>query len=365
MSRVVPMNDLRRAALAEGELLKDAVTRVLEGGWYVHGPEHDQFERDLATASTASYALGVGSGTDALELALTAVKTPERHVVITAANAGGYTTVAARRSGLTVRFADVLRDTHCLDPAHVQALLRDDVAAVVVTHLYGRLGAVAELTALCRDHGVALIEDCAQAAGAVLNGRGAGSFGDVGTFSFYPTKNLGAAGDGGALTTSDPVLADRLRALRQYGWSSKYQVEVDGGRNSRLDEVQASVLRARLPQLAAANGRRRDIIQSYAAAAAGTAVQVLAAPDDSHAAHLAVAVSADRDAVRRTLEANGVQTDVHYPVPDHRQPAWTEEHCGVVLPVTDDLARQVFSLPCFPLLEDAEVEHVCTVLAKL
>lgn len=359
----VPLNDLQRAASDQEPALRDAVQAVVASGWYVHGPQHRAFEQEFADYTRSGHCVGVASGTDALGIALTAAASGARDVVVTAANAGAYTSVAALGSGLRPRFADVDPATHCLDPAALEPLLQPDVCAVVVTHLYGRVADVEPLRELCDGAGVVLVEDCAQATGAHAGGTPVGSFGTVATFSFYPTKNLGALGDGGAITTDDPLLADRLRALRQYGWTSKYLIEVDRGRNSRLDEVQAAVLRVRLPLLEAGNERRRQIVRRYRSAAGGSVV-VLDAPD-GHVAHLAVMECDDRAAAQLALSAAGVESDVHYPVPDHRQPTLAHLHDGRALPVTERLADRVLTLPCFPQLTDAEVDRVCDVLASL
>lgn len=363
MSRV-PLNDLHRGYVSQADQLQHAMSEVLDSGWYVHGPQHAAFESEFAGYLGLEHVLGVASGTDALELALSAVATPTRQVVVTAANAGGYTSVAARRSGLRLRYADVSADTLCLDPAAVEPLLSKDVAAVVVTHLYGRLADVERLSELCEGAGVPLVEDCAQAVGAARDGRRAGAFGEVATFSFYPTKNLGALGDGGAVVTSDAELAAKLRSMRQYGWGQKYVIETGGGRNSRLDEVQAAVLRVRLPHVDEANARRRSIVSRYVAVNA-PGVRVLPADGQDHVAHLAVALCDDREAVRAALSEAGVATDVHYPVPDHLQPALRDQHDGRTLPVTEDVASRLLTLPCFPELTDDEVDRVCRGIAGL
>jgi aminotransferase EvaB len=357
----VPLNDLGRAFAEQSAELEEAAQRVLRSGWYVHGPEHTAFEQEFASFVGVGHCLGTGNGTDALEIALRAVTDGRSGVVVTAANAGAYTATAARRAGLALRFADVDPATLCLTAGTVEAVLDGDVAAVVVTHLYGRLAEVEPLVALCAERGVPLVEDCAQAVGAQRGGRRAGSFGSIATYSFYPTKNLGALGDGGAVVTDDDALADTVKRLRQYGWTGKYTVGADGGRNSRLDEIQAAVLRVRLPRVDAWSKRRRDIVSAYADAA--TALTVLPAEGEDHVAHLAVAT--DRDAVRAALTAAGVATDVHYPVPDHRQPAFRGEFAGVSLPVTEAAAGEMLSLPCFPQLTDAEVDVVCRALRAL
>lgn len=359
----VPVNDLGRALTAESAELTAALSRVLASGWLVHGPEHAAFEAELAAYLGTDRVLGVASGTDALEIALRAVTDPARPVVVTAANCGGYTTTAARRAGLTPRYADVDPQTHLLTAATVEAVLDDRVGTVVVTHLYGRAADVAPLRALCAERGIRLLEDCAQSAGARTPQGAAGALGDVATFSFYPTKNLGAVGDGGAIATSDPEVAERVARLRQYGWSGKYLIAQDGGRNSRLDELQAAVLRTRLVRLDAGNARRREIIGHYAARASDR-LHVLPADGPGHVGHLAVLTTEHRDALREHLTALGIGHDVHYPTPDHRQPAFAAEHAGTSLPVTERLATQVLSVPCFPELSDAEVARVGDALAR-
>ncbi len=361
---LVPLNDPLRGALALRAELAEAFERVLESGRYVLGPEHDALERELAGLVGVEHCVGVASGTDALELALAATCRPGT-AVLAAANCGGYATAAARCSGLRLVYADVDPETLGLSRETVEAALTPDVGAVVLTHLYGLVADAAGVGALCRERGIALVEDCAQAAGARHEGRPAGSFGDVAAFSFYPTKNLAALGDGGALATADGELAERLRALRQYGWGAKYRVELAGGRNSRLDELQAAVLRVRLRHLEGWNAARRRIAERYAASLPAAAGRLVAASGDRYVAHLAVVLCTDRDHVRSALDAAGIGTDVHYPIPDHLQPAWRADHPGVRLPVTEHAAGHVLSLPCFPELTDAEVERVCEVLREL
>jgi dTDP-3-amino-2,3,6-trideoxy-4-keto-D-glucose/dTDP-3-amino-3,4,6-trideoxy-alpha-D-glucose/dTDP-2,6-dideoxy-D-kanosamine transaminase len=358
------MNDLGRGFREQREAIQDALLSVASSGWYIHGQQHAAFEEEFADFIGVHHCVGVANGTDALELALRAVdESTERPFVLTAANAGGYASAAARAAGLTPRYADVDEASLCLSATTVAPMLDENVRAVVVTHLYGRLAPVEGLSILCRDRGVPLIEDCAQAVGAARNGRRAGSFGTMGTFSFYPTKNLGALGDAGCVVTDDASMARRLRSLRQYGWSEKYVVSERGGRNSRLDEIQASVLRLRLPHVEQWNQQRRAIIRRYREAAAGSPLTVLDVGTD-HAAHLAVGITDNREEVRSALSAAGVGTDVHYPVADHRQVA------GCVpstpgLPVTERAAEQVLSLPCFPQMTEAEVEKVCIELSNL
>jgi dTDP-3-amino-2,3,6-trideoxy-4-keto-D-glucose/dTDP-3-amino-3,4,6-trideoxy-alpha-D-glucose/dTDP-2,6-dideoxy-D-kanosamine transaminase len=361
----VPLNDLKRGYDVLAGPLREAAIRVLDSGWYVHGPEHQAFESEFGEFLGGVHCVGVANGTDALEISLRALEPAPGSVVVTAANAGMYSSTAIRRAGLRPRYADVDPETLLLTRGTVVAVLDDDVSAVVVTHLYGRLADVTGIREACRRGGVPVLEDCAQAVGAGGHGRRAGSLGDVAAFSFYPTKNLGALGDGGAVASNRADVADRARRLRQYGWDAKYEVGIDGGRNSRLDELQAALLRVRLAHVDSWNAARRAVIGRYAAAAAGTSLQVLPAVGAGHAAHLAVVVAEDRDAARAALLDAGVQTDVHYPVPDHQQKPFAADYAYARLPVTEESSGHIFSLPCFPELTTDEIDHVCAVLRIL
>ncbi|TFD34649.1 DegT/DnrJ/EryC1/StrS family aminotransferase [Cryobacterium sp. TMT2-10] len=357
------MNDLSRGIGRDREILTLAMTQVLDSGWVVLGPQHDKFQRALAEYLGVSHVVGVASGTDALELAIKVAMPEAKNTVLGAANAGGYTTTAARRAGFRVRYADVDSESLCLTETTVSQALTDDIGVVVITHLYGNLTDIRGLVALCHERGIRVVEDCAQAIGARRPEGAAGSFGDLAATSFYPTKNLGALGDGGAVATNSAAFAEKVTQLRQYGWDSKYRVAIAGGANSRLDEIQAAFLLARLPQLDVLNDRRRSIIAQYAAAATGGPLRVLPAAGEHHVAHLAVALTPRRDEVREVLAQHGVSTDIHFPVPDHEQPGFNAEPHS--LPNTEEFAGQSFSLPCFPELTDEEVLTVCKAIRAL
>lgn len=242
--------------------------------------------------------------------------------------------------------------------------LKQKPKCVIVTHLYGQMANIKELLALARAAGVMLIEDCAQSHGAKVEGRQAGSWGDAACFSFYPTKNLGAMGDGGAVVTNNDELATRLKTLRQYGWSSKYHVGHAGGKNSRLDEMQAAILRLKLPRLDSWNAARRDIASRYNAAFANLGFDALPTVDDSFVAHLYVARIQSRDALREFLKTQGVATDVHYPVPDHHQAAYTQPQVVGSMEVTDSSCKNLVTLPCFPGMTDEAVDTVIAAVKK-
>lgn len=362
----VPFNDPGREVREFAGAIESAVARVIASGWYVMGPEHDAFERDFAAYCGVRHCLGVGNGTDALEIALRTAGCGPSDEVITVANAGMYTTSACISAGATPVFVDVDPATLEVDVAAVEQAITPATKAIVVTHLYGRLAPAEAIADLAHSRGVTVIEDCAQAHGAQRGGKPAGSFGDLACFSFYPTKNLGALGDAGAIVTNDEVLAERVRALRQYGWTSRYHAEVPGGRNSRLDEIQAAVLRVKLPHLDEWNERRRQIVARYRESAAGTQLRPLHQPAEDFVAHLCVGLHPDRDAFRERLAASGVDTAIHFPIPDHLQPALSSESWRRTgsLAVTERSARELLSLPCYPGLTENEVDHVCEVLAR-
>ncbi|HLM06893.1 MAG TPA: DegT/DnrJ/EryC1/StrS family aminotransferase [Blastococcus sp.] len=364
----IPLNDLGRGFAALETELRGAVDQVLTSGWYVLGPQHDAFEREFAAATGAAHCVGVANGTDALELALLGAGCRPGDEVVTAANAGMYTATAARKAGLVPRFADVAPDTLLLTAATVEPALTPRTRAVVVTHLYGRLADVGPLRDLCRAAGVALVEDCAQAAGATGPEGPAGSLADIAAFSFFPTKNLGALGDAGAVVTSDPDRAALVRRLGQYGWSSKYTVSEPNGRNSRLDELQAAVLRVKLPHLAGWNARRREIVARYADALGSGPRRMVHGADagsPAYVGHLAVVSGPDREGDRAVLAEAGIRTDVHYPVPDHRQPVLAGATAGLSLPVTERAATEILTLPCFAEMTETEIERVFDVLRRL
>jgi dTDP-4-amino-4,6-dideoxygalactose transaminase len=336
--------------------LRKALDDVLNSGTFVLGLECTRFETAFAAWCGARHALGVGNG--AIEIVLRALGIGPSDAVATVANAGAYATTAIVACGATPVFVDVDEVTCNIDVAALGATIAKGVRAVVLTHLYGRLAAPDAVAKLCADEGVYLIEDCAQAHGARLRDRRAGTFGVAGCFSFYPTKNLGALGDGGAIITNDSGVADKVRRLRQYGWQAKYRSIDAGGRNSRLDEMQAAVLSTKLPYVDAQNARRREIARRYTERISNPAIDVPLRAGESDVVHLFVVRSRDRDALAVHLRHEGIHTDVHYPVPDHRQPVFGARFATTKVPVTERLAGEVLTLPCHPAMTDDEVSHV-------
>ncbi len=357
----VPVNDLSRAIAAQRNELDAAVAEVLDSGWVVLGPHVAAFEQELARFLGVHHAVSVANGTDALTIGLMALGCRPGDHVATVANAGGYATTAIRNVGAVPVYVDVDPATALMTPATLESALGTGIKVVVVTHLFGAMADVAELVEACHQRGIAVLEDCAQIIGAQRDGRRAGSVGDVAAFSFYPTKNLGALGDGGAVCTNDSELAEGMRSLRQYGWEGKYRIARVGGQNSRLDEMQAAILRRRLPLLDAANERRRAIHALYAEAVGDD--RIFGSNDDSFVAHLAVLDLPDRDAARVDLEEAGIGSDVHYPMPDHRQPVDAPFLVADTLEVTERLSERIVTVPCFAELKDDEVDRVREVLS--
>lgn len=356
----VPFASPLRAYEAERTDIDRAVSSVLAGGWYVLGPVVEKFEEDFAAYVGVPHALGVASGTDALALAIRSLGLGPGDEIITAANAGGYATTACVQVGVTPVYVDVCEPTLTIDPDAVAGMIGPRTKAIIATHLYGSMADVERLVHIARDAGVRLIEDCAQAHGARAGDRMAGSFGDVATFSFYPTKNLGGLGDGGAVVCRDEGLAETLREMRQYGWRGKYRVARSGGMNSRLDPVQAAVLRVRLPKLDDANMRRRALVDRIEARLGPLGMPVCRAERERYVGHLCVIRIQGRDKLRAQLDVQGIGSDIHYPLLDVDQRGWMDIGWrSGELSVSRRAAGEILSLPLFPELADPEVDAVC------
>jgi len=329
----------------------------------VLGREGQAFEEELASALGARHAVGVGSGTDAIELALRALELGPGDEVVTQANTCVPTVAAIERAGATPVLCDVEAAAGTMDPESLRGALGERTRAVVPVHLYGQCSDTEAILELCSERGIEVVEDCAQAAGAELRGRPAGTIGRLGCFSFYPTKNLAALGDGGAVVTTEAELAERLRLVRQYGQTDRYR-HVTEGVNSRLDEVQAAILRTRLPQLRRWNARRAEIAGVYTEALSETPIRPLAQLEGRrHVFHLFVVEAPDRDALRAHLDEAGIGTLIHYPTPIHGHSPYRRLAAGPVpLSVSERLCERILSLPIYPELRDDEVERVADVL---
>ena len=350
-----PINNLRPHVQHNEQELLTTIAKVVGSGWFVMGPELSRFEDDFAVYFGVQHCVGVANGTDAIEIALKATGIKRGDVVTTAANAGMYSTSAINAIGATPLYTDVCPNTHCISQEQAAIAIKAGAKALIITHLYGRVAPqIREIATLCESAGVTLLEDCAQAHGARLDGSYAGTFGEAASFSFYPTKNLGCLGDGGAIITDSTMVASRARQLRQYGWDTKYKVGIEGGRNSRLDEVQAAVLTRLLPQLSARNERRREVANYYSRHIHHPLINLPEVEGENYVAHLYVLQTPYRNSLHDHLEKHRIQTEVHYPVPDHKQ-VECDHDSAISLPVTDRLAEEVLSIPCFPemSLEDA------------
>ena len=354
----------RQIAAMRGEL-EAATARVLESGRFVLGEEGEALEQEFAAACGAAHGVGVASGTDAVELALRAVGVQPGDEVVTQANTCVPTVTAIVRAGGTPVLCDADPRSGAIDLGSLEAALSQRTRAVVPVHLYGQCADTEAIVGLCQPRGIAVVEDCAQAHAASLRGRIAGTIGAAGAFSFYPTKNLGGLGDGGAVITGNADVAERLRLLRHYGQVGGYRHERFGV-NSRLDEIQAAIVRAKLPNLEAWTERRRQIASVYSAALRDGPVEPLVElPARRHAFHLFVLRAPDRDRLRADLAARGIATLIHYPLPIHRQPVFANLADGPVpLSGAEKLAAGVLSLPLYPELTDEEVDAVATAAAQ-
>lgn len=360
---MLQINNLSARMTHYQELISAAANRVITSGWWILGPECKRFEQLFSTYIGVAHCISVANGTDAIELALKAMGISANDLVATAANAGMYTTTSLLTIGATPYFMDVDPDSNCVNLAEVKRAVQADAKAIVVTHLYGQATPeIAQIAEYCLANNIRLLEDCAQAHGAKLNNKQVGSFGDAATFSFYPTKNLGALGDGGAITTNSSELAEQARLLRQYGWTSKYKVELSGARNSRLDELQAAILSELLPLLDTANARRRDIAARYSQYISHPLITVPAKGGDDYVAHLYVIRSSARDELREYLRQNNIASDVHYPIPDYRQPVFKGRFAEMHLANTELLSEQILTLPCYPEMDNEQVNHVIEVI---
>lgn len=358
----VPFNDPFRFWRTAESGLPELLRSVILGGVAFAGPESERLRGRLCRELDRSYAVLCSSGTDALRLAMASLGVERGRIVATVANAGGYATIAALQLGADVRFVDVDWASLQMDPDSLESVLSTShVSVVVVTHLYGNIANLREIQAICARYGVPIIEDCAQSMGAVVGQRPAGSFGDIATLSFYPTKNVGGLGDGGALATDDPILAQTATELSQYGWSDRYTVARRGGSNSRMDEIQAALINLSLSSLEEGMNLRTRIAERYESSLAGRA-GIRLPTAEGRSSHLFPVVLDKPAEFHKKMADSRVQTGDHYPIPDHRQTAWEAQFGVQQLPVTEALAGRVATLPIFPMMTEAEISRVCDAL---
>ena len=339
----------------DAEAIREAMRRVVDRGWFILGPEVDAFEQEFAAASGAAHAVSVGNGTDALALALRAMGIGPGDEVITSPLSAAFSALAIMMAGATPVFADIDPDRLTMDPAAAAAAVTSRTAALMPVHLYGQPADMVALSDLARRRNLAILEDACQAHLATCAGRPVGAFGAAAAFSFYPTKNLGALGDGGAIVTNDAAFAGKMKRLRNGGQEGKYH-HVEFGVNSRLDDLQAAIMRARLPFLAAWTARRRALADLYRRELASAAVTVPPECDPGHVYHLFPVLSGSREALQAHLAGAGVGTLVHYPTALPQQPAFAAYPADC--PVAARVASQVCSLPLHPHLSDADARIV-------
>jgi dTDP-4-amino-4,6-dideoxygalactose transaminase len=364
-SRLISCGNPRAQYKAHKIAIDAAIKRVLESGRYILGDEVSAFEQEFADYIGVRHAVGVGSGTEALHLALVACGIGAGDEVITVAHTAVATVAAIELSGATPVLVDIEPDYFTLDPLQLYSAITPRTKAIVPVHIYGQPADLEVITSIAAQHGLRVIEDCAQAHGATYRGKRVGSWGDIACFSFYPTKNLGAIGDAGAVTTNNSELAEKVRCLREYGWVERNVSRVPGW-NSRLDELQAAILRVKLQFLDADNERRREIATLYDKLLADLDLVLPARrANATHVFHLYVVRSPDREDLSEALRSNAVGALVHYPYPVHMQPAYVGKLAGSeYLPNTERAAREILSLPIYPELTDVEVQKVAAVCER-
>jgi dTDP-3-amino-3,4,6-trideoxy-alpha-D-glucose transaminase len=360
-SALPPLPFLQLRPAEDAGAVRDAIDRVVQRGWYVLGPELEAFEAEFAAASGARFAVGVGNGTDAITLLLRAAGIGPGDEVLVPAMTAAYTGLAVIAAGARPVMVDVEPATLTLDPAACAASITERTRAIVPVHLYGQAADMTALGALAAQHGLLVIEDCCQAHLATAGSTPVATLGAGGAFSFYPTKNLGALGDGGAALTNDSALAERIRRLRNGGQTTRYH-HAEAGMNSRLDEMQAAVLRARLPYLRAWTERRRALAGLYRRLLPPT-TETIAQRDGGHVYHLFPVRSTRRDALQAALAAAGIETLIHYPVPLPEQPAFAA-YSPAACPVAARAARELLSLPLNPHLSDDDVARVAAAVTE-
>ena len=354
----IPFNAL--VPSEDAAVIRAAIDRVIARGWFILGPEVDAFESEFAAAMGATYAVGVGTGTDAIALILRALGIGSGDEVITTPLSAAYSALAVMSTGARPVFVDVDPDTLLIDAARIEAAITPRTHAILPVHLYGQAADMAAIARIATRHNLAIVEDCCQAHLATAGGRPVGGSGVAGAFSFYPTKNLGALGDGGAVVTNDAALAQRIKRLRNGGQTDRYR-HAEPGINSRLDEMQAAILRERLSFLPDWTARRRRLAAQYREALSGTPVTVLAERDHGHVYHLFVVRSGARVALQTHLAARGIETLIHYPVPIPRQPALvavSPDEC----PIASVACDEVLSLPLHPGMADSDVRAVASAI---
>lgn len=357
-SESIPFVSLARQLQDIRDDIDRAVKDVLDSGWYILGPQVEAFEREFAQYCNTAHCVGVGNGLDAIQLLLQAYGIGPGDEVLVPSNTFIATWLAVSYVGATPVAVEPDTRTYNIDPERIRAAITPRTKCIIPVHLYGQAADMDPIMAIAREHGLIVIEDNAQAQGALYKGRVTGSLGHAAATSFYPGKNLGAFGDGGGVVTDDADIANKVRVLRNYGSTKKYHHAVQG-QNSRLDEIQAAVLRVKLRHLAQGNQERQAIAGRYTAALSGCPVSPPASPDWAQPVwHLYVIESDRRDALQAHLQDQSIQTVIHYPIPPHRQQCYASTHGHLSLPVAEQQAKRILSLPMFPGLRPNEQDRV-------
>jgi len=359
---MIPCANPKAQYLAHKDEIDTAINQVLESGWYILGEEVKTFEKEFAGYVGSSYGIGVGSGTEAIHLALEACGIGEGDEVITVSHTAVATVAGIEMAGATAVLVDVEPDFFTLDVSKLDGAITPRTRAIIPVHLYGLPADLEPIMEVAGRRYLRVIEDCAQAHGALYKGRQVGSFGDMACFSFYPTKNLGALGDGGMVLTNDEELAQKAFLLREYGWAERY-VSHFAGYNSRLDEIQAAILRVKLRHLDKDNSKRRLLTEIYNRALRETSLVLPKQRENSvHVYHLYVILSQRRDELLAFLREKGISASIHYPVPVHLQPAYNRGRNR--LPETERIAKEILSLPLYPELSESDVSLVAEAIKE-
>lgn len=354
----IPFNDFKQEYQKHKPEVDLAIARVLESGHYILGKTVEMFEADFATYLELPHVVGVANGMEALQIALMALGVTQGDEVITTSLSAVATALAIQAVGATPVFVDIDSYYH-VDPSEVEKRITNKTKAIIPVHLYGQPADIERICAIAKAHNIPVIEDCAQAHGATVGGRKVGTFGIMSCFSFYPTKNLGAYGDGGAIATSNGNLAEKMKLIRNYGQKNRYE-HVVYGLNSRLDELQAGILTVKLKTLDQENAARKRVADLYQAALAGVGnvTLPLERPNVGHVYHLFVIQAERRNELQAFLKEKGVATLIHYPIPIHKQPIYPETN-SLLLPKTETAVDHILSLPCHPFLTAQEVAYIC------
>jgi dTDP-4-amino-4,6-dideoxygalactose transaminase len=342
--------------LSHKDEIDKSISETLEAGWYILGQQTKLFEKEFAQYIGVDFSIGVGSGTEALHIALKACDVGPCDEVLTVSHTAVATISAIELCGAVPVIVDIEEAFYAIDPAKIEGLITAKTKAIIPVHIYGQPANIDSILAIAKKYGLKVIEDCAQVHGALYNGKRTGSFGDISCFSFYPTKNLGAIGDGGAVVTNSPELAEKVRLLREYGWAERYISHLSGW-NSRLDELQSGILRVKLKTLDGDNAKRAKIASLYNQHLNGTGLITPAKRENTtHVYHLYVIRTKYRDRLKQFLTEKEIGTGIHYPVPVHLQKAYIGKLKGAQdLPATEKVANEILSLPMYPELPEKDV----------